>query len=126
MKIVERKIFNNGYGCSCCREDWEETNFINESDMIPFETLLTDTVKKLERNIGYSGVVGIIYEKNNKTLYGVNSEIGRALSELSAVFGGGDDGDYLYEMPIKGYADISGKEYSPEEIIKAYKEYIQE
>ena len=126
MEIVERKIFNNGYGCSCCRKDWEETNFIDESDMIPFETLLTDTIKKLERNIGYGGVVGIIYEKNNKTLYGVNSEIGRALSELSAVFGGEDDGNYLYEMPIKGYADISDKEYSPEEIIKAYKEYIQE
>lgn len=30
--IIERNEYNNGYGCSCFRSDWDDVEWIEESD----------------------------------------------------------------------------------------------
>ena len=120
-KVIKRTIYNNGYGCSCCRRDWEDTEWIDEEEMINFETLLKETIKKFDENAGNGGCVGIIYEKDGQTLYGITSTIYRAGWEFYAVFGGEADHEYTNEFLIQNYQGISEEEsYSVEEIIEKY------
>lgn len=115
-KILRREQYNNGYGCSCCRHDWEETDWINETDIIPFETLLTETIKELDNNCNKGGLVGVVYEKDGEVLYGIDANIYRAGWEFYAVWG--DDKELL----IKDYEGVSHRQsYSVEEILKEYK-----
>ena len=123
-KVIERKIYNNGYGCACCRQDWENTEWIDEKEMISFETLLTETIKEFNKNANDGGCVGIIYEKDGKTLYGVDSNIYRVSWEFYAVFGGEADYDYDNELLIQNYEGVlKEKSYSVEEILEAYHNY---
>jgi len=114
-KILRREQYNNGYGCSCCRRDWKKTDWIDEADVIDFETLLTETIKKLDQNCDGGGLVGIVYEKDGEVLYGINANIYRAGWEFYAVFG--DDKELL----IKDYEGVSHyRSYSVEEILKEF------
>ena len=115
-KILRREQYNNGYGCSCCRRDWEETDWIDEADAIDFETLLTETIKELDNNCSDGGLVGIVYEKDGEVLYGIEANIYKVDWEFYAVFG--DDKELL----IKGYEGVSRRSsYSVDEILKEYK-----
>ncbi len=68
--VLKRTDFNNGYGCSCCRRDSEESEWIEEKDMLTFEEIIDLAYKHpLEDE------VGIQYEKDGKVLYGFRSEI---------------------------------------------------
>ena len=120
-KVIERKIYNNGYGCSCCRRDWEDTEWIDGEEMISFKTLLTETIKEFNKNANNGGCVGIIYEKDGETLYGIISNIYKVGWEFYAVFGGGADHNYDNELLIENYEGLlSEKSYSVEEIIEKY------
>lgn len=67
------------------------------------------------------GCVGIFYEKDGKTLYGIDSNIYKIGWEFYAVFGGDADYDYENELLIKGYeGDSNKKSYSVDEIITIY------
>ena len=123
-KVLERRIFNNGYGCSCCRDDWEETSWIDENEMIDFQTLLTEAIKELQDNVWGGGIVGIVYEKDGKILYGVDPYIYKMGATFYAVFGGecGEDGDYENELMIKDYEGVYryDKSYTVDEILLKY------
>ena len=120
-KVIERKIYNNGYGCACCHQDWEDTEWIDEEEMISFETLLTETIKEFNENAGDGGCVGIVYEKDGQTLYGIEPNIYRVGWEFYAVFGGEADYDYENELLIKNYEGVSRDEpYSVEDILFKY------
>lgn len=120
-KVLRRMQFNNGYGCSCCRRDWEDTEWIDEYEMIDFETMLTETIKEFDENAGDGGCVGIIYEKDGKTLYGIEPNIYKVGWEFYAVFDGEADYDYENKLLIKNYEGVSrSKSYSIEEILSKY------
>lgn len=120
-KILKRSKFNNGYGCSCCRKDWETTEWIDENEMVDFRILLTQVIENLNANASDGGCVGIFYEKDGKTLYGIDSNIYKIGWEFYAVFGGDADYDYENELLIKGYeGDSNKKSYSVDEIITIY------
>ena len=75
--ILERTESNNGYGCSCCRQDWEDSEWIDESEMMSFKAIIEEAyTNPLE------GVVGRQYEVNGKILYGYRSDIFRAGSDV--------------------------------------------
>lgn len=114
MKVLERTEYNNGYGCSCCRRDWEETEWIKENDMIPFETLITETVKKLNKNAADGGCVSIIYESDGNILYGIRATIYRVGWYFKALI---KDKEYL----IEEYKDVSNDE--PKDISFLLNEY---
>lgn len=121
-KVLERTQFNNGYGCSCCRSDWEEIEWINEDEMIDFETLLTETIKELDKGASDGGCVGIVYEKDGQTLYGITSDIYKAGWTFYAVFGGKADCDYKEGFLIENYEGVRSKldSYTVEEILSMY------
>ena len=125
-KVIKRTIYNNGYGCSCCRQDWEDTEWIDEEEMISFETLLTETIKEFDENAGCGGCVGLIYEKDGKTLYGIDSNIYRVGWEFYAVFGGDADYDYEYELLIRDYEGVSkSMSYTIDDILALYHDYYK-
>lgn len=120
-KALKRTQYNNGYGCSCCRIDWEETEWISEDDMIDFETLLTDEIKDLDKGASYGGCVSIVYEKDGQTLYGIVSNIYKVGWEFYAVFGGEAEGCYEKELLIENYEGVSrSASYTAEEILSMY------
>jgi len=67
MKILETKLYNNGYGCSCCRDDHKITNWIDEQNMLSIEDLLNLIY---EWKFEDENCCGIKYEKESKILYG--------------------------------------------------------
>ena len=120
-KVLKRMQFNNGYGCSCCRRDWEETEWINEDEIIDFETLLTETIKEFNKKASDGGCVGITYEKDGQTLYGIEPDIYKVGWSFYAVFGGEADYYYENELLIKNYEGVSKrKSYTVEEILSMY------
>jgi len=85
-KLKINKI--NGYGCSCCRNDWENKEWIEESEMESFESIvnciLNDTYYN-EDNGDYNS--GLIYEKDGKILYGYKIKIYKATDEAFILIG---------------------------------------
>lgn len=114
-KILRREYYNNGYGCSCCRRDWEETTWIEEEKMISFETLLTETIKEFDKSCDDGGLVGFVYEKDGEVLYGIEANIYKVGWDFYAVIG---EEEYL----IKGYEGVhtNYRSYSIEEILNKY------
>jgi hypothetical protein len=85
--ILVRNYYNNGYGCSCCRSDWEEVDWINESDMLSFEELIALAKESKEHVTDDDYHCGTIYQKDGKTLYGFTTKIYRSPIEISLVVG---------------------------------------
>ena len=81
--ILERTSWNNGYGCGCCRQDWENTKWIEESDMKSFSEIIDEAyTSPLE------DTVGIQYERDGKVIYGYESDIFRMGSDVYIIKGG--------------------------------------
>jgi len=75
--ILKRDEWNNGYGCSCCRSDWENVEWIEESDMKSFSEIVNYVFNRkylTDNNIH----AGLIYEKDGKVLYGFSTRIYKA------------------------------------------------
>ena len=75
--ILERTFWNNGYGCSCCRQDWEDSEWIEESNMKSFIEIIDEAYES-----SLEGVVGRQYEREGKIIYGYRSDIFRAGSDV--------------------------------------------
>ena len=75
--ILERTEWNNGYGCSCCRQDWENSEWTDESDMRSFEEIIDEAFSSPLEDI-----VGRRYERDGKIIYGFESRIFRMGSDV--------------------------------------------
>jgi hypothetical protein len=86
--ILETRMYNNGYGCSCCRNDWENKKWIEESEMESFESIvnciLNGTYYNEDENDYNSG---LIYEKDGEILYGYRIKIYKATDESFILIG---------------------------------------
>jgi hypothetical protein len=75
MKVLKREFYNNGYGCSCCRKDWEEISWIDETEMPTVEEFFTEYLRTFDLNASQGGIVGISYESNGEILFGIEPQI---------------------------------------------------
>jgi hypothetical protein len=96
--ILKRTAFNNGYGCSCCADGWESTDWIEKVEMLSPELLLKE-IKKNRENMNEGHLIEKIYEQNGDTLYGYTSEIYKAGEDTFVIIG---DKKYLYLSSIEG------------------------
>lgn len=84
-KVLKRMQFNNGYGCSCCRQDWEESEWIDESEMPTIKEFFENNLNEFDKNCNKGGCVGITYEKDGNVLFGVYADIYRATWFFDAI-----------------------------------------
>lgn len=107
-KVLKRMQFNNGYGCSCCRHDWEESEWIDEDEMPTIKDFFENEMIKFDTNCDEGGCVGITYEKDGMVLFGVEAEIYRAAWYFYAIKE--DDDSYetkkIPEVSRKNYRDV--------------------
>lgn len=94
-KILKRMQFNNGYGCSCCRNDWEETEWICEDEVPNLKEFFKTQLSVFDKNCGQGGCVGVTYEKNGIILFGVTADIYRIGWDFYAVKGDTDTPDEI-------------------------------
>jgi len=92
-KVLKRMQFNNGYGCSCCRHDWEETEWIGEDEVPSYKDFFQTWLSIFDKNCSTDGCVGICYEKDGAILFGVTASIYRACWHFCAVKGDVDNPD---------------------------------
>ena len=78
MKILKVTQFNNGYGCQCCRQDWTETEWIDESELPNIEKFFEENLPKFYKNGNEGGMVGTLFEKDGEVLFGIYADIYRA------------------------------------------------
>ena len=90
-KVIIREFYNNGYGCSCCRRDWENSSWIDEKEMLSLDDLLAQIYKFDKHASGEGGCVGAQYESDGKILYGIKPEIYKTRWDFYFVFGDEDD-----------------------------------
>jgi hypothetical protein len=124
-KVVKRYYYNNGYGCSCCRLDWEDFEWIDEEEIPSVEEFFChDTLDFLDKNVANGGIVGVTYEKDGRILYGIISVIYRAVWYFNAVWG---DCDFYDEHEIKiDRMSSDGTKFGTEEILKKYYKHLEE
>lgn len=107
-KVLKRMQFNNGYGCQCCRCDWEESEWIDESEMPTIKDFFENEMIKFDTNCANGGCVGITYEKDGIVLFGVEAEIHRATWYFLAIKE--DEDNYeekkIPEISRKNYRDV--------------------
>lgn len=84
-KILKRMQFNNGYGCSCHRQDWEESEWIDESEMPTIKDFFENNLNEFDKNCNRGGCVGITYEKDGMVLFGVEATIYKAYWFFEAI-----------------------------------------
>jgi hypothetical protein len=84
--ILETRMYNNGYGCSCCRDDWENKEWIEEKDMESFEYIV-DCLLSGSYYDGSDYDSGLIYEEDGKILYGYIVKVYRATDESFILIG---------------------------------------
>lgn len=93
--VLHRKQFNNGYGCSCCREDWEETDWVKDEEVPSIEEFFSQKLSDCIKAFNTGGMVGATYEKDGKILFGVEMDINRVNFSFRAVKGDVDDPEEL-------------------------------
>lgn len=125
MKILQRSFYNNGYGCDCCRQDWENSDWIEESYMLTFEQMVDKAFECFETPkdederapLYEGGCVGMAYEKEGETIYGFRSRIYRI------------GGDVYVKIGNEEYMIHSDAERVPiftkEEVLQKYKEQMK-
>ena len=118
MKILRRRVWNNGYGCSCCARDWEDTDWIDPEEMIPFEDLF-DHIDKNRESMSDSHLIRDQYEKDGEILYGFSSRYYRVGEDTYIHWG--EHRSWLYKSSIH-----PEQCKSKEEIIAAVKEMQDE
>lgn len=91
-KVLKKMQFNNGYGCSCCRQDWEESEWIDESEMPTIKEFFESKLDEFDTNCNEGGCVGITYEKDGFILFGVEASIYKAGWDFYAIKK--DENDY--------------------------------
>jgi hypothetical protein len=67
--ILERTVINNGYGCSCCMENDEYAEWIQENTMISLEQLVDEFFEQ-RKDICQSHLITYCYEKDGIIVYG--------------------------------------------------------
>ena len=105
-KVLKRMQFNNGYGCSCCRQDWEETEWIDEAEVPDLKEFFQTWLSVFDKNCSKGGCVGITYEKDGIVLFGVAANIHHVLWHFYAIKGDSDNFDEFKIPEIK--RDTSG------------------
>ena len=73
MKVLKREFYTSG--CSCCRNDWEEISWIDETEMPTVEEFFTEYLRTFDLNASQGGIVGISYESNGEILFGIEPQI---------------------------------------------------
>jgi hypothetical protein len=117
--ILERYRWNNGYGCSCCQNDYSEYNWIDNSKIMSFETICAGAAF-----VTLDGTIDLTYENDGNLLYGYVSETYRGGIDVYVVFGGSVDKS-MHKYCIKSDT-ASIKTTNKEEIIRLYNEHITE
>lgn len=107
-KVLKRMQFNNGYGCSCCRRDWEESEWIDEDEMPTIKDFFENEMVQFDTNCANGGCVGITYEKDGMVLFGVETDIHRVAWNFHAIKE--DEDSYetkkIPEVSRKNYRDV--------------------
>ena len=111
-KILRRRIWSNGYGCQCCGQSWEETDWIDEEDMIPIEKMF-GIIDRARKKMSDDHQLDEIYEKEGEWLYGYQGMPYR-IGEDNFVFYRGHK--WLYRTDAKSSAD---KRMTKAQILKA-------
>ena len=122
-KILKRTYYNNGYGCSCCRQDWEDTEWIDEEELPSVEDFFNHDLKIFDGNVDRGGEVGVTYEKDGEILFGITPDIYRAAWYFYATWG---NCDFPIEIKIQEDREWGKVTYHTEEIIAKYKKYLSE
>ena len=79
-KILLIKTFNNGYGCSCCAEVWENHEWVKQEDFT--EKKILKIALDARKDMNDFHLIGMKLEDNGKLLYGFEAEICRVGERL--------------------------------------------
>lgn len=94
--ILQKTQYNNGYGCSCCASYWDDSEWINENDILNPQELCKE-IEDNRKSMSSSHLVEKIYEKDGKTLYGYSSDCYKVGEDTYIVIG---DNKYLYKTSL--------------------------
>jgi len=107
--ILERYETNNGYRCSCCSNGYNDADWIESKDMLPFEKLLE---KAYDFNDNIDGKVSLQYEKDGSVLYGYDTRFGKRYTRVYIIIGKNS-----YQIVADGCDD---KIYSKKDILDIF------
>ena len=85
-KVLRRREWNNGYGCQCCAQNWEETDWIEETDMIPIEKMF-GIIDRARKKMSDDHQIAETYEKEGEVLYGYDARIYKVGEDSFIVWG---------------------------------------
>lgn len=119
-RILERVVVTNGYGCQCCMENHESTDWIDENEVLSVEELLDLIDKNRQEGLNNPHKVDIRYEKEGELFYGMSARIYRMGEHNSILFG---DKKLLYKADVLR----SGEEcMTREEILDEFEQWARE
>lgn len=74
--ILKRTTRNNGYGCSCCSQTWDDAEWLDELLLPSFEEVLEKAINVIPYG-KYGDDIYCVYERNGKTIYGYELDVNR-------------------------------------------------
>lgn len=98
--ILKRIQYNNGYGCQCCRRDWEEVEWVDEKEASDIKTFFKENLPLFHQNCNAGGKVGIKYQKEGVTVFGIEADIYKMGWDFYACKGEVDFEDTV-KIPVK-------------------------
>ena len=79
-KVLLVKEFNNGYGCQCCGETWENHEWVDEAEFS--RKVIVKKAIKERKDINDIHLTGLRLEKDGKTIYGFDCGVYKLGEEL--------------------------------------------
>lgn len=115
--ILETNKYNNGYGCSCCRQDYKSTEWIEEKDMISLVDIINYIYDgKWNGHHEANNHLNLLYEKDGKVLYGFDIDYRRKSEDVFILIG-----EEKYRVYLDYSPDSHADGKSREEMLKIAK-----
>ena len=114
--IIEFTESNNGYGCTCCSQTFDDHNWISEKDALTIEQMYVEAM-----NATIDNIISKRYEKEGEILYGYRGDIIHRRG-LKVFFQIGNEKECL----IRNDQTTDVKIYTKEEILEMYNKEMKD
>lgn len=102
-KVLKRTTIGNGYGCSCCAREDNDSEWINEDEMLSKQEIANIIISKSWNGDNYTKLE-LVYEREGEVIYGYYINYGRT-SDSFEFFNNGSilsiEGRELYNPETK-------------------------
>ena len=72
--ILKKTTRNNGYGCSCCSQTWDDSEWIDEMQLPSLEEVVDEALAS-EPFSQFGDTIYCAYERNGKMIYGYELDV---------------------------------------------------